>query len=122
MTDREQIEALYHDMYAAMVRKDRTALLRVHDEGFVLEHMTGMRQDRETYIDSILNGTLNYASETTESLTIAVDGDAARMNGHSRVRAAVFGGGWHTWRLALFFTLRRVDGVWKLTHAKASTY
>lgn len=109
-------------MYAAMVRKDRTALLRVHDESFVLEHMTGMLQDRETYIGSILNGTLNYASETTESLTIAVDGDAARMNGHSRVRAAVFGGGWHTWRLALSFTLRRVDGVWKLTHAKASTY
>jgi len=122
MTDREQIEALYHEMYAAMVRKDRAELERVHDDSFVLVHMTGMRQDRTVYIDSILNGTLNYYAEQTESLDITVRGDAATMLGRSRVTAAVFGGGTHTWPLALRFDLRKLDGEWKLTRAQASTY
>lgn len=42
MTDKEQIIQLYHEMYAAMVNKDRAGLERVHDDSFVLVHMTGM--------------------------------------------------------------------------------
>ena len=122
MTDREQIERLYYDMYAAMVKKDRAELLRVHDESFVLVHMTGMRQSRQVYIDSILNGTLNYFSERTESLEITVQGNTARMTGKSRVVAAVYGGGKHEWRLQGDFTLRKENGTWRFTGSRASTY
>ncbi len=122
MTEREQIEALYHEMYDAMVRKDRATLERLHDEGFVLLHMTGMRQGKAAYIDSILDGTLNYFSEQTESLDVAVQGDRATLLGRSRVTAAVFGGGRHTWRLALRFDLRKSGDGWKLTFAQDSTY
>ena len=122
MTDREQIEALYHEMYSAMLRKDRAELLRLHDESFTLIHMTGMRQSRQVYIDSIMNGTLNYYDEKTESLEITVSGGKAVMRGHSRVTAAVFDGGKHTWPLALQLNLKKTDGGWKLTRAQASTY
>ena len=122
MNDREQIEQLYRDMYAAMVNKDRGELERVHDDSFALRHMTGMAQDKETYIRSILDGTLNYYSEQTDELDIQIHGDAAIMTGKSRVNAAVFGSGKHTWRLQLKFDLiRRADG-WKLLSASASTY
>ena len=122
MTDQDQITKLYHDMYRAMVQKDRAELERVHDESFVLLHMTGMRQSKQVYIDSIMNGTLNYYTEETEQLDIQVNGDRAFMTGRSRVNAAVFGGGKHTWRLQLKFDLiKRPDG-WKLTSAQASTY
>lgn len=122
MTDQDQITKLYHDMYRAMVQKDRAELERVHDESFVLLHMTGMRQSKQVYIDSIMNGTLNYYTEETEQLDIQVNGDRAVMTGRSRVNAAVFGGGKHTWRLQLKFDLiKRPDG-WKLTSAQASTY
>ena len=122
MTDQEQITKLYHDMYRAMVQKDRAELERVHDESFVLLHMTGMRQSKQVYIDSIMNGTLNYYSEDTDRLDIQVNGSKAVMTGRSRVNAAVFGGGKHTWRLQLKFDLiKRPDG-WKLTSAQASTY
>ena len=117
-----EIKKLYQDMYSAMIRKDREELERVHDNGFVLVHMTGMRQSKREYIDSIMNGTLNYFSAETEGLDITVDGDRATMTGRSRVNAAVFGGGRHTWRLQLKFELmHRADG-WKLTRAQASTY
>lgn len=122
MTDQEQITKLYHDMYRAMVEKNRAELERVHDESFVLLHMTGMRQSKQVYIDSIMNGTLNYYTEETEQLDIQVNGGKAVMTGRSRVNAAVFGGGKHTWRLQLKFDLiKRPDG-WKLTSAQASTY
>ena len=45
MNDHQAIEQLYHDMYSAMVKKDEAELDRIHDESFVLIHMTGMHQD-----------------------------------------------------------------------------
>ena len=58
MTDKEQIEALYREMYRVMVEKDTATLNRVHAVGFVLTHMTGMHQSKRVYIQSIANGTL----------------------------------------------------------------
>lgn len=122
MTDREQIEALYQTMYKAMIAKDRAALERVHDDSFVLIHMTGLRQSKQGYIDSILDGTLNYYGKTDDQIEVLVHGDTAEMTGRSRVTAAVFGGGKHTWRLALRVTLQRRDDGWRLSSASASTY
>ncbi len=122
MTDEQQIKQLYRDMYSAMVAKDEAELDRVHDDSFVLIHMTGMRQDKQTYIRAIINGTLNYYSEETESLDVKVNRDNAILLGHSRVSAAVFGGGKHKWRLELRFELKKVNGVWAFVKAQASTY
>ena len=91
MKDEDQIKQLYHDMYDAMVAKDEAELDRVQDDSFILIHMTGMRQDKQTYIRAILDGTLNYYSETTEDLKIHISGNTATLTGHSRVAAAVFG-------------------------------
>ena len=122
MNDETRLRQLYEDMYAAMVTKDEAELNRVHDDSFVLVHMTGMHQDKKTYIRSILNGTLNYYSAVTENLSVQVNGDTATMTGKSRVKAAVFGGGKHTWRLQLFFHAKKTDDGWKLTKAEASTW
>ena len=122
MNDKEQIVALYHDMYAAMVAKDEAELDRVHADSFVLVHMTGMRQDKKTYLRAIMDGTLNYYTEKTHEIEVEVDGDTATMTGRSYVSAAVFGGRRNTWRLTLRFDLQRLDGVWKLTRAQATTW
>ena len=122
MTDKQQIEALYKEMYQAMVTKDTATLNRVHADVFVLVHMTGMRQSKQQYIDAIADGTLNYYSATHEQLDIAIDGDTATLTGRSRVTAAVFGGGRHTWSLQLAFKLRKQDGRWQFTESRASTY
>ncbi len=122
MEDRKQIEKLYQDMYQAMVKKDRPLLEKVHDDDFVLYHMTGMKQNKEEYISSIMNGTLNYYSEKTDELKVTVDGDKAFMKGKSEVEAAVFGGGRHRWRLQLSFELIRRGDAWKILSSRASTY
>ena len=122
MTDKDQIIQLYKEMYTAMINKDRAELERVHDDSFVLVHMTGMRQPKEVYITAIMDGTLNYYSATHEDMQIELNGDTAVLTGRSKVTAAVFGGSKNTWRLQLRFQLVKKNNDWYFTFASASTY
>ena len=122
MTDKEQIVQLYKEMYTTMISNDRATLEHVHDDSFVLVHMTGMRQPKEAYISAIMDGTLNYYAASHEEMQVEVNGDTAVLTGRSRVNAAVFGGGKHTWRLQLRFQLAKKNAEWKFTLASASTY
>ena len=122
MTDEDKIIQLYKDMYKAMIDKNRSELERVHDDSFALIHMTGMRQSKKMYIASILDGTLNYYSALHEDMQVQVLGDTAKLTGKSKVNAAVFGGGEHTWRLQLDLTLIKRNDEWYFTMARASTY
>ena len=122
MTDKDVIEALYREMYKAMVEKDTATLNRVHADDFVLTHMTGMHQSKQEYIRAIAGGTLNYYSAEHEQMDIKVEGNHATLAGRSRVNAAVFGGGCHTWRLQLSFQLVKKDDHWLFLSAIASTY
>ena len=122
MNDKEIIENCYRQMYRGMVDKDRTLLSEVLADSFVLIHMTGMRQSKEAFIKAVENGTLNYYSATHEQISAHIHGDTAELVGQSVVRAAVFGGGEHTWRLQLHCKLRQADDSWRITEARASTY
>ena len=122
MNDHDAITNLYHAMYSAMIRKDSAQLAEILDDSFVLVHMTGLRQAKSDYITAITNGTLNYYTEGTENIRVNVDGNAATLTGQSRVNAAVFGGGRHTWRLQLDISLVKDGSNWRMTHAQASTY
>lgn len=120
--DRRQIEQLYKRMYHAMIEKDTATLRPMFADDFYLVHMTGTRQNRQQYLEAIADGTLNYYSCLTEQLDVNIDGDSATLTGRSRVLAAVYGGGKHTWRLQLTFRLcRKADG-WQFTYSTASTY
>lgn len=122
MTDEQKIIRLYKEMYTAMVNKDRKELERIHDDTFVLIHMTGMHQTKNVYIDSIMDGTLNYYSAQHENMQVKITGDTAKLEGQSLINAAVFGGGRHTWRLQLTFHLIKKKDRWYFTSASASTY
>ena len=122
MTDKELIENCYRQMYRGMVDKDRTILSEVLDERFVLIHMTGMHQAKEAFIRAVEDGTLNYFSADHQQISVDVHGNTADLTGQSVVRAAVFGGGPHTWRLQLRMKLEQIADTWKITEAKASTY
>ena len=120
--DRQQIEQLYERMYQAMIAKDTAAMRPMFADDFYLVHMTGTRQNCQQYLEAIADGTLNYYSCQTEQLDVKVDGESAILTGRSRVLAAVYGGGKHTWRLQLTFRLRKQDGRWQFTYSTASTY
>ena len=122
MSDQELCRAAYIEMYRAMIAKDIPALSAVLDESFVLVHMTGMRQPKAAFLKAVANGTLNYASAEHVSMEVTISGNAATLIGKSRVNAAVFGGGWHTWRLEQDLRLVKINETWRITLSEASTY
>lgn len=122
MDEKIRVQSAYQEMYRAMIAKDIPALSAVLDDSFVLVHMTGMRQPKAAFLKAVANGTLNYSSAEHDSMDVNVNGDTAILIGKSRVHAAVFGGGWHTWRLEQDLTLIRKDDRWLITLAEASTY
>ena len=122
MTDKQQIARLYEDMLRYMITKDTVSLGALLSDDSVLVHMTGHRQPKAEYLREIASGVLNYYSAQTDSVEVTVDGDKARLIGRSRVNAAVYGGGRHTWPLQMDSKLERIGGEWKITWTKASTY
>ena len=122
MNDKQQISRLYEDMLRYMIAKDTVSLGALLSDDSVLVHMTGHRQSKGEYLREIASGVLNYYSAQTDSIDITVDGDKARLVGRSRVNAAVYGGGRHTWPLQMDSRLERIDGQWKIVWTKASTY
>ena len=120
--DTEEIRQAYIRMYDGMISKDERILDEVPDDSFVLVHMTGMRQPKQAFIKAVLNGTLNYFSAEHENMPVEISGDTAVLTGQSYVAAAVFGGVRSNWHLQQKCSLKKTDGVWKITRSVASTY
>ena len=120
--DEQIIRDAYIRMYEGMIKKDESILREVLDDSFVLVHMTGMRQPKQAFIKAVLNGTLNYFSAEHENMPVEISGDTAVLTGQSYVAAAVFGGGRHNWHLQQKGSLKKTDGVGKITRSVASTY
>ena len=122
MNDKDLIIEAYKKMYEGMIAKSETILNDVLDDSFVLVHMTGMRQPKEEFIKSVLNGTLNYFSAEHENMPVEISGDAAILIGQSYVAAAVFGGGCSNWHLQQKCSMKKINDTWKITRSVASTY
>lgn len=122
MIDEEKLKKLYIHMYEAMIGKDIYTLKKIHHPSFTLTHMNGMRQTRSEYFDDILNNQLDYQEVEHDVVMVEIKGDQAELTGHSRVKAAVYGGKASIWPLALQFQCRRIDGNWLLIKCEASTY
>ena len=120
--DTEEIRQAYIRMYDGMISKDERILDEVLDDSFVLVHMTGMRQPKQAFIKAVLNGTLNYYSAEHENTPVEIKGDTAVLTGQSYVAAAVFSGGRSNWHLQQKCSLKKTDGVWRITRSVASTY
>ena len=116
------IREMYRKYWQCMIAKDADGLRRLMADDYYLLHMTGVKQSAEVFIQGLLDGTFHYYSADHDSIIVTLHGDHADMIGRSRVTAAVYGGRKSSWRLQGDFTLRKVDGSWKFTSSKASTY
>ena len=122
MDDAELIRELYRKYWRCMIAKDADGLRSMMTDDYSLLHMTGVKQPAEVFLKGLLDGTFNYYSADHDSIEVTVAGDHASLIGKSRVLAAVYGGGKHSWRLRGDFTLRKEEGRWKLSSSRASTY
>ena len=117
-----ELREIYKTVYRCMIEKDIETLSRLLDDSFGLIHMTGMRQSKSAYLTAIQDGTLNYFSADHDNITVEMNGDTAKLIGQSKVTAAVFGGGKHTWHLQQTIRFVRKNDHWLMMEAIASTY
>ena len=122
MDNVEQIRGLYREYWRCMIAKDADGLRGMMTDDYTLLHMTGTKQSAEVFLKGLLDGTFNYYTADHDGIEVTVSGDRASMIGKSRVLAAVYGGGKHSWRLRGDFTLRKEEGHWKFSSSSASTY
>jgi len=122
LTDEQQLKNLYNEMWTALLAKDISTLEKIHDENFILIHMTGMKQPKFEYLRCVRDGELKYFSSTPENIFVEVNGNFGKLIGQSKVEAAVFRGRKNIWRLQLAFDVEKINGEWILMQGKASTY
>lgn len=122
MNDTEEIQDLYQRYYEALINKDMSVLDEILDDTFELVHMTGMHQIKKIYMDAIADGTLNYRWCHHDAMPVTVNDNLAALKGQTKVDAAVFGGGWHVWRLEQDIELKKKNGKWMMMRSAASVY
>ena len=120
--DRTQLIMLYENMYQLMISKDTDNLAKLLGEEFALHHMTGMVQKKYEFLQAIRQRVLNYFSAIHEKIDVQITEDNALIIGDSRVLAAVFGGGWHTWQLRQTISCKKENGTWFMEKSVASVY
>lgn len=122
MDDKTQLIILYENMYQFMIRKDTDNLAKILSDEFTLQHMTGMVQKKQEFLKAVRQGVLNYFAADHEKIDVQITEDYAKLIGDSRVMAAVFGGGRHTWRLRQTISCKKVNDTWVMEKSIASVY
>lgn len=122
MTDEYLIEKLYTDLCEASINKNIDKLNEILADNYILVHMTGMKQTKEDYINSVKNGELKYYESVHENIDININGDKATVIGKTKILASPFGISKSWWRLKQELIVEKIDGKWLITSSIASTY
>ena len=122
MEDRESVKELYIKLCDASINKDKDTLNEILADDYVLIHMTGKRQLKQDYINSVLSGELKYYETVHESIEVNINGDKATIIGKAKILASPFGFGKSWWRLRQDVLLEKVNDTWIIKQSKASSY
>lgn len=122
MEDKEIIKELYIRLCDASINKEIDTLNEILADNYVLVHMTGKRQSKKDYINSVINGELKYFESKHESIEVQVEGNTAKVIGKTKTLASPFGISKSWWRLRQDITLEKQNNRWIITKSIASTY
>ena len=122
MDDKQIIKKLYIKLCNASINKDIDKLNEILADDYVLIHMTGKRQSKQDYINSVLDGELKYYESIHENIEINVDGDKATLIGKTKTLASPFGFGKSWWKLRQDILLEKENDTWIIKQSKASSY
>lgn len=122
MSDKELARKLYIDLCEASINKDLDKLDEILSDDYVLVHMTGMKQSKEDYIESVKNGELSYFETKHESIEVTINGNEATILGKTKTLASPFESSKSWWNLRQDLKAKKINGKWILTYSKASSY
>lgn len=120
-SDKESLRVAHRAMVAAMLARDVARLDALLEDGYVLTHMTGMRQSKADWLEAVASGTMRYHAARERSVEVEVVGDRAEVVGRDVVEATIYGA--HgTWNLQLVTDFVRHGGQWRAAGTVASTF
>ena len=122
MSDEDIIKQLYIDLCNASINKDYLKLNEILEDDYILIHMTGMKQSKKDYINSVLNGELKYYEVKHDSIDITIDGNKANVIGKTKTFASPFNMSKSWWNLRQDLTLEKVNNKWKIKSSIAKMY
>ena len=118
----KNMDELYKLFYKGLINKDERILNDILDDAFQLIHMTGSMQSKAEYIQSILDGTMNYYSQECENLDVNLQEDKGILIGDSKVIADIYHTGKRNWYLRLKIAVIKKEGKWVFYKTIASSY
>ena len=116
------VKQLYIDLCEASINKNLDKLDEILSDDYILVHMTGMKQSKEDYIESVKTGELAYFESKHESIEVDINGYEATIIGKTKTLASPFGSSKSWWNLRQDLKAEKIDGKWILTYSKASTF
>ena len=122
MSDKELLGKLYIDLCDVIINKDLDKLNKILSDDYILVHMTGMKQSKEDYIESVRSGELAYYESNHESIEVNINGEEATIIGKTKTLASPFGSSKSWWNLRQDLKAKKINGKWMLTFSKASSY
>ena len=122
MNDEEIIKELYIKLCNASIEKDINTLTKILADDYVLIHMTGKRQSKKDYINSVLNGELKYYESIHESIRVNINNNEAILTGKTKTLASPFGLSKTWWNLRQDILLKKEKDNWIIKQSQASSY
>jgi len=122
MNDEEIIKELYIKLCNASIEKDINTLTKILADDYVLIHMTGKRQSKKDYINSVLNGELKYYESIHESIRVNINNNEAILTGKTKTLASPFGLSKTCWNLRQDILLKKEKDNWIIKQSQASSY
>ena len=120
--DIEIVKKLYIDLCEASIKKDINKLNEILADNYILVHMTGMNQSKKDYINSVLNGELEYYESIHEDIDISYKDGKVYLIGKTKTLASPFGMSKSWWNLRQDIIIEKINDKWKIVSSKASTY
>lgn len=118
---RDEVLAAYRAHLRAMADGDTDALDDLLDDGFTLTHITGYEQPKAEWLSQMRAGRFVYHSVNEKSVTVDVEGGAARLVGRIVTDATVYGA--HAaWPLQLTMDYARENDTWTALRSVATTW
>lgn len=117
--DKEKVALAIDELSRAMVNRDRTALQDLMMEELTYGHSSGKIENKQEFIDAVVNGDFDFISINTEEQTIFFSGDDTAVARHMFHTKAVSAGKPVDIRIGNMIVLRKQKGQWKFLARQA---
>jgi ketosteroid isomerase-like protein len=105
-------------LYSAMIAKDKSVLIDLTSEKLTYGHSSDTLEDKEQFIDAVMNGSFDYVSITAKNQEIIISGDVALVR-HIFMTNALNNGAPVDVSIGNLMTFQKQNDEWKLLARQA---